>query len=419
MNGPVARLAIFALALSLILAAFTAVSAQNSPVNLPDTDRLPGVDLAEGLTAITGVAISPLLGVSSIGAWRYFKTPEQQRDQLPWFCHPLAWGIGFAVLLLCLLKDIFGTVAPPLVKKPLDMAELLENKASALVAAAAFIPFISAQVAQNFAAVEFTHHLAIANFNLGAMFPIGAISFDLRLLFIPLGIFTFFVVWLTSHAINVLIALSPFGIVDAILKAFKLAMFTAVVALYAISPLLGAALSLLIILIALFLAPAAFRLTVFGSLMAVDTIFRRWTKNRATPEQAHAFLVNRKLGAPKRTYGRVYPAADGTLKFSYRPWLVFPVRDLELPAGRIAIHKGLLYPSLLHSYPDEDNFSRAIIYLPRYRSHTEAIAAHCQISDIREGKLTRGLRAIRAWLSETLNSGQGSRSRYQEGAAPG
>ena len=96
--------------------------------------RLPGVDLAEGITEITGVAISPMLGVSAVGAWHYFHTPEENRDALPWFCHPVAWGIGSGILLLCLLKDVLGTGAPALLKKPLDVAELFENKASAAVA---------------------------------------------------------------------------------------------------------------------------------------------------------------------------------------------------------------------------------------------------------------------------------------------
>lgn len=33
---------------------------------------LPGIGLAEGISEITGVAISPLLGVSTVGAWKYW-----------------------------------------------------------------------------------------------------------------------------------------------------------------------------------------------------------------------------------------------------------------------------------------------------------------------------------------------------------
>ncbi|MDB3941696.1 hypothetical protein N9406_12115, partial [Verrucomicrobiales bacterium] len=67
-------------------------------------DRLPGVALAEGVSQLTGVAVSPLLGVSIIGTWKYFTTPEELRDTLPWICHPIFWCIGFGVLLLCFFK---------------------------------------------------------------------------------------------------------------------------------------------------------------------------------------------------------------------------------------------------------------------------------------------------------------------------
>ena len=56
--------------------------------------RLPGVGIAEGISEITGVAVSPLLGVSVIGAWTWWRTEAAMRDKLPWYCQPVAWGIG-------------------------------------------------------------------------------------------------------------------------------------------------------------------------------------------------------------------------------------------------------------------------------------------------------------------------------------
>ena len=118
--------------------------------HLTSDDRLPGIELAEGITQVTGVAISPLLGVSGVGAWQYFRTPETLRDQLPWFCHPVAWGIGAGILALCFLKDTFGTALPAVFKKPLDLIEVFEDKLSAVLAGSAFVPFIAAQISAHF-----------------------------------------------------------------------------------------------------------------------------------------------------------------------------------------------------------------------------------------------------------------------------
>ena len=53
--------------------------------DLPKTERLPGVDLAEGFSAITGIAISPLAGVTLVGWYTYFQTSEEARDErFPW-----------------------------------------------------------------------------------------------------------------------------------------------------------------------------------------------------------------------------------------------------------------------------------------------------------------------------------------------
>src|SRR4051812_12295870 len=114
----------------LLLILFLSATAplQAAPALLQE-ERLPGVSLAQGISEITGVAISPLLGASAIGAWRYFHASEAGRHALPWFCHPLVWGTGLLLSALCFAKDAVGTAAPPLVKKPLDIAELFESKA--------------------------------------------------------------------------------------------------------------------------------------------------------------------------------------------------------------------------------------------------------------------------------------------------
>lgn len=379
------------------------------------TDRLPGVDLAEGISQITGVAISPLLGVSSVGAWRYYRTPETQRHLLPWFCHPYVWGFGFAILALCFLKDVAGTAAPPLIKKPFDIAELFENKLSALVASAAFVPFIASQMAQHFSTGQQTQAMVSGQPFFAAVLPLqlAALNFDLRLLFIPLAILAFLVVWLASHAINVLIALCPFGFIDALLKLFKMALLSLVILSYLINPFLGAAVSLLILFIAALVAAWAFRLTVFGTLLACDIIAPTRARRFARPVEAHAFLARTVSGVPARTYGHLIRAADGSVQFTYRPWLLLSRRELTLPTGATAICKGVFFPSLLYSPGEAQSFRTLVIFLPRYRAQEHAIATHFDISDVREGGVIRGVKAVRAWFADTLSLGRAKYAEFQ------
>src|SRR5262249_55831097 len=68
--------------------------------------KTPGVELAQTLSTITGVAISPLFGVGAVGAWKYAeaKTPDA-RAKLPWFAQPWFWAPALIIVILCALKD--------------------------------------------------------------------------------------------------------------------------------------------------------------------------------------------------------------------------------------------------------------------------------------------------------------------------
>ena len=63
----------------LLLMSATWLHAADQPASAPAAEKLresmllPGVTLSEGVSEITGVAISPLLGVSAMGAWTYYK----------------------------------------------------------------------------------------------------------------------------------------------------------------------------------------------------------------------------------------------------------------------------------------------------------------------------------------------------------
>src|ERR1017187_7630045 len=138
------------LAVALALAAGCwcpdAASAATTVEPTPSTKATtPGAELANAISVITGTAISPLLGVSAVGAWKYFhaQTPQQQA-RLPWFAQPWFWIPAFVLVAACFLKDTVGITAPRLLKKPLDVADAIEHKISGLIATGAFVPLIIA-----------------------------------------------------------------------------------------------------------------------------------------------------------------------------------------------------------------------------------------------------------------------------------
>ncbi len=377
-----------------------------------DELMIPGVSLSEGVSEITGVAISPLLGVSAVGAWKYWHTEERLRSRLPWYCHPYVWSAGLALIGICFLKDFLGAAAPALVKKPLDFLELFEDKASALVASAGFVPLVALAVAQFQQIQPEQAAVGLAGSGL-AMMPLADLaSYTMHnpWITIPVGIMAFAVVWLSSHALNVLIALSPFGMVDAGLKLTKLALISLVVLTSALNPYLGAAVSLVLIIIGALAAGWSFRLTVFGTLMGRDFLLnKRASADEVRDSGVKGFLARRLLGVPVRTLGKLQIADSGSVNFVYRPWLVLPQTSVPVTEAGMVVCKGLLHPSVAHRETDEARPQSTLILLPRYRRIEESIAARFGCQEVIDSALMRGFKAMRQWLTDILSFGKSAR----------
>jgi hypothetical protein len=362
-----------------------------------------GLELAKTATQITGVAISPLLGVSAIGCYQWWSahTPAE-KAALPWFANPMVWIGGFLLVGACAAKDAFGAATPPGWKKPLDVLETVENKVSGLVATGAVIPVLVS------AASKFMVHstpTAGLDLHLGglAMVHLGAVDFSwlLTILMVPLAIAVHVVVWIASHAINVLILLSPWGAVDAALKGARTALLGTITALAFIDPVVGATLSVVIIILAYFLSGWAFRLTVFGTIFCWDFFTRRRGRFELRADGNKVFLGRRLDGVPVRTYGRLHQAADGALTFKFKPWLVLAERGVPVPREGIVVGCGVFYSEVLGHNSASDKVETLLLLPPRYVGHEELFARTYRIS----GTTDVGLRRAWSWLKETLGFG--------------
>ncbi|MCU0783671.1 MAG: hypothetical protein MUF81_06405 [Verrucomicrobia bacterium] len=377
-----------------LLTASAATQSKSAPNNLP------GRQIAEHISLLTGVAISPLLGVGAVGAYQYFnaKTPEA-RAKLPWYANPFFWVPALLLVAACFIKDTAGTALPTAVKKPFDVAETVEHKISGLVATGAFVP-IAASI---FHASGTGDGSALSNYGFAA----SDLSWLYNAIMIPISMVAFFIVFLASNAINILILLSPFTTVDAALKSFRLAILGTVAVSAWANPWIGAAWALIIIGISYLIAGWSFRLSHFGLAFIWDFVtFRR---KRFTPDaKANKMFLGRKINrVPARTYGKLSRTEAGKLVLNYRPWLVLPPRTLELPEGNYAPGRGLFYSEILRI--EGEDAKTMILLPPRYRGHETELEKIYGFSATREV----GLRAMWAWLRRTL----GFKAKAQPAAA--
>jgi hypothetical protein len=350
--------------------------------------------LCETISIITGVAISPLLGVGAIGAYDYFSAKsDEEKARLPWFANPWFWAPALLLVLACFVKDAAGTtVLPTVIKKPLDAAETVEHKISGLVATGAFVPII-VSLMHTVNATEPGASLSSLGF---AAISVPNWLYDVFM--VPVAMAAFFVVFLASNAINVLILISPFSTVDAALKVFRTAILASVVGTSFLNPWLGAVWAAILILISWLIAGWSFRLSHFGLAFLWDFFTIR--KSRFQPDATlNKMFLGRKIQkVPARTYGKLSRNDNGELDFHYRPWLVLPLRKLVLPAGQYEAGRGLFYSEIMKL---EDGNPKTIILLPpRYLGHEEEIAKIYHF----EGTRDVGLLAAWAWFKSLFSN---------------
>jgi MFS family permease len=376
------------IAICLGLSLLTARAA-TSPAPASADKNTPGQQVAQTISMITGVAISPLMGVGAVGAWQWWqaKTPEQ-KAKLPWFANPLFWVPALLLVGACAVKDSAGVVLPPLLKKPFDVAETIEHKISGLVATGAFVPI----------AASIFHSSSTGN---GAwLSAVGFAAIDLSWLYnalmVPIAMVAFFIVFLASNAVNILILISPFGAVDAALKAFRTSIIASVVITSFANPWIGAAWALIIILISWLIAGWSFRLSHFGLTFVWDFVTRRCNRFKPEPTVNKLFLGRKIDRVPARTYGKLSRDEKGNLVLKYRPWLVLAERSLTLPAGKYAAGKGVFFSEILQL--DGDSSKIALLLPPRYRGHESELVAIYGLEGVRD----TGLLAAWSWIKMML-----------------
>jgi hypothetical protein len=351
-----------------------------------------------GATAqLTGTAFNPLFGVTALGMWHYFTTPPELRDQLPIYDQPHVWGV---LLLLMLLMFFNSTLCEsmPFLKVPLNALGDLVNKGGAVVV----LPIVLHQFAHVLAqptavalaaASELLFPTAYAAEGSAAM--IGSVSdgwlFLGGLVSLVLGAFAYAAVWVVWNVIDVTILVLPIPSLDAILKSIRLAAVGFVFGAAALNPWLGLIVSLAMVLICWFLAGWAFRLSVMGFVFATDFLLWRKSGKVDAATGIPAFTTasaGKQWKLPARLYGYIQRRADGSLFFVWRPWLIGPLRRVEL--GQSNSFQGgstLLYPVVLDGTGNISLFRLP----PRYRSDVQIITSALGVSGWRDVSIVRGV----------------------------
>ena len=363
-----------------------------------------GEEIARTVTLTTGVPISPLLGVSGLGAWRWWRTPAAARAELPWYARPWFWGPGLFLVFLFAANTTIGAAVPGL-KKPMDFVEEHENKFSALVASPIVLLEVKRLLGFGFPAIAgagVASGAPLAGSGLAFVSSVEPLAGAAKL-FVDLGLgmlylACFFLVFIAFHAIQVMIALSPSALLDMLLRGFRLTLLGLLGVTSWIHPYLGATLGFAILFIAWLTAGWSFRLTVYGSILSWEFLTGRDGSADPATAPLAAFSQRGLKGVKPRSYGRLEGDGAGAWIFRYRPWLVLPRRSVALPPGEMAVLKGALSPLLVrHGALRPQTLMR---FPPRFRTREAELAARLGAGEVLEGRIVRGFRAAWQWLKD-------------------
>ena len=374
-----------------------------------------GEKVSTALATVTSTAISPLVGVCVIGVWRYYHTARAQRDQLPLIQKPKFWIPIMVLLVLIFIKDTFGGFAP-LIKKPLDAAEVLFVNHAALVLIA--FPVVLNQVARvmGFQSLRelFAYMLSGPVVYAATASTSGihhAFSVATAVLYTVAGLVITFVVWLVGHSLDVLAMISPFPFLDFVLKTIRNTIFGVLAITALISPHVGLLLCLGVIVFTFLIFGWAMRTAVFGTVFALGLLRAFLFDAQDKPKAGGSVpaFSTRVRKVPRQTYGRLHTGQDGTLIFGYRRLLVGPKKQVLV--GKVSsfeVGQGILFPSVIE--PIESAGKHRVVFrlLPTHRGAEESVRACLELAQVRDIRFTKGIRSF--WNFVTANEAESSGS---------
>jgi hypothetical protein len=346
--------------------------------------------LAESLSQLLGVAVSPLLVFSTIGAIEYWSMPPGA--PVPLHARPLVWGSFMAVLLLSFLTSLKCLVLPSPLTPVIDAVKYFEQHASGLLAAGILIP----SVAKTMDAASIALPAAAAG---SACLHAGFLDFMKGFAIQAMLLFVFMAVRIVSMTFDALILISPITFVDAVLRSIRLsivlggsALALTLIKMEPWGPFVLLALIAMLVLFCIIVAGWCVRLNLFAASCAWDILTLRWWRTRAERGPIRAFAASSSLGPAVRTRGSIVVGDDG-VQFRWRPWFVLPSRSVPLSTESVSVVRGFVISSVVREYGDDERTD--LLHLPpRYRSHHETVAQRLGVQ-VGEGGLRRGIRA--AW----------------------
>lgn len=367
---------------------------QPQPTSGPSNGaELRAVALAEGMTQLSGVAVSPLFGLSLIGVIDYFRW-DPARGPRPTHANPWIWGSALAVMVLSIIAGSITFALPWPGNLIVGAIRNLEAHVAGLVAAGILIPTLSSTLTAAGVSLsdaqQFTGSGA-GQLQAGFLGWLGESALTLALFAMYMAI------RVVSLVFDALIMISPFVLVDSILRSIRTAfvaigfvLLQGIMAVPTVGPWLVLAALAVFLFLCFRISGWCVRFNLFATSCAWDILTLRWWRVRPQAGPLRAFVATGEFGPAVRTRGTVHIGRDA-VEFRWKPWFILRERSVQVDLNGSAFIRGIAYSSIVKDH-DERERSELLLLPPRYLTHHEALADRMQI-DVGDGAIRRGIRA--------------------------
>ena len=362
------------------------------------------------LAILTGTAVNPLFVTSAVGIYEYYSTPQEKRDQLPWFYSSWFLILCISLVVIAFLISIPSSVTnlPPTISA---FVELCNKKIGLLMTT----PIILDMVTTNAKLLAENVHSKLTADSVyfhASFIPtefLSAIPSTIWLiLIVPMLLFTFFTIWFLNYVFDILIFLCPFGWVDLCLKIARGIFFAILLAVAIFFPQLTFGLFLIVAIISILLLGWSVRWVVMGIIFLKDFLFRN---ENVFNEKSIIAFSNSSIGIPSRCFGRL-TNNEGQIRFLYRKFFLFP-KAVTIKSTELLLKKGFLFSKIT-------NDRNAIgILPPRYQNVSEQIQNLLNIQRIEDkSQIKNGINNFVMFVKDCLWSKQSQPSSKNQGFSP-
>ena len=375
--------------LIVVLLCTTPVYAEDLPqilneVGLEQTETLTqSMAVSEALTRITGTAIYPVFGLAFLGAWDHFHGVQV------WYATPYLYIPLIFVMFLDFLKNTLGIALGPF-KKIADIAFHALDFLNAHLGL-----FMSIGIAAN---SFYTPVQDTATAMLNTVLPVAEAAntglselpvTSLLLLFFAglCGAAIYLVLWIVTHSFALLILLSPFSSLDALLRGFQ---FSAVFLLglaFLIFPPLAVLIASAYIGVALLLFRWCWSYFNFASTMLTVFLFKRGKSTLDLEKGIHCFSDDGLTGCPERSKG-LLRMENNQLFFQQNTLFGHP-KVYPISKEQLVLQSGVLYPTLLRR--TEEDTEVVLVFTARVRGREQQLSDKIGCS-VEANTLARGLK---------------------------